>query len=279
MELARGPGQLSNALLEGEYGNAWDLLDAYLSSFPQEAEEQLRTLFETENHVLTSSQNADAGAFTTYLYEYDQPFCYFGPGYHNGYSILHEMGHYFSCFYSENDLQMDLAETQSQANEWLFTAFLDHYDQNGLLSQTVFYYQLHSSLQTIVMASIIDEFEQSVYLNPPASTEEFEQRMDWVCEGYGGTKTVQTLFADPQRYWRAVVLDNPCYYISYAFSMLVSTNFYGAALEDVSSAYQTYLSLVEAQLEDGTYCAWLQEQGIPTPFEDQLYQNLLSAVS
>ncbi len=263
------------ALLEGEYSRAWELLDAYISSFPAETEEDMRSLFQTDNHFLTSAQNADPGAFTTYLDEYEQPVCYFGPGYHDGFTVIHEMGHYLSAFYTAGDLPMDIAETQSQANEWLFTAFLDQTLQDRALAQTIFYYQLHSALQSIVLASLVDEFEQSVYQNVPASETEFDARMEEICQGYGGVQTVKTLFADPLRYWRLVTLENPGYYISYAFSMLAAINFYQLAGGGYSTAQSVYLDLVALDLEEGEpYCLWLEEQHLNTPFEENYYQEI-----
>lgn len=271
-ELDAGERQIVRALLEGEYNGAWNLMSRYFSSFPSEAEKQMRSLFLSENHFLTNAQTADAGAFTAYLYEYEQPVCYFGPGYHDGFTVIHELGHYFSALSSDVDLQMDIAETQSQANEWLFTAYLQNAGVSRALAETILYYQLHSSLQTIVLASLIDEFEQSIYQNPPESAEEIDLRMKQICQRYGGVELVKKQFADPMRYWRNVVLESPCYYISYAFSMLVSMSFYELATSDYAAAQSAYIDLAALQLEDGTtYCQWLENQSMHTPFERSYY--------
>ena len=263
------------ALLEGEYSGAWDLMNGYFSSFSAEVETGMKSLFLPENHFLTNSKNADEGAFTTYLYDYERPICYFGPGYHDAYTILHELGHYYSAICSNDELEMDIAETQSQANEWLFTAYLQIAAKNETLAETVLYYQLYSALRTIVMSSIIDEFEQSVYSDPPESGEEFDARMREICQGYGGVDWVKSQFADPMRYWRLVVLESPCYYISYAFSMLASINFYELALKDYAAAQNAYLALAALELDEGeTYCQWLEEQGMQTPFEASYYQSI-----
>ena len=240
----------------------------------------MTSLFQSGNLFLTTAENADPGAFTTYLYEYEQPVCYFGPGYHDGFTVIHELGHYISAFYTEGDLPMDIAETQSQANEWLFTAYLDQTLQSRALAQTVFYYQLHSALQSIVISSIVDEFEQSVYRDVPASAEELDQRMEEVCLGYGGLASVKSLFADPMRYWREVVLESPCYYISYAFSMLAAMNFYQIATDSYSAAQSAYLELIALDLGKGeSYCVWLKEQNLQTPFEESYYRGIAVFVS
>ncbi len=271
--------EIVRALLEGEYNDAWSLLGGYLASYSDEVEEDMRSLFLPDNHFLTDAQNADAGAFTTYLYDYEQPVCYFGPGYHDGFTVIHELGHYYSALFSENKVQMDIAETQSQANEWLFTAYLQNTQNNQNIAQTVLYYQLHSAIQTIVLASIIDEFEKSVYLDPPASPEELDARMRAVCQGYGGVDAVKAQFADPMQYWRAVTLENPCYYISYSFSMLAAINFYELATREYPAAQSVYLDLAVLELEDGkTYLQWLEEQKMHTPFEEEYYQIIAALV-
>ena len=263
------------ALLNGEYDGAWELMSGYFSSFPAKEERDLRSLFDSENHFMTNSQSADAGAFTTYLYEYEQPVCYFGPGYHDGYTVIHELGHYFSALSSKDEFLLDVAETQSQANEWLFTAYLQNANVSRALAETILYYQLRSALQTIVLASLIDEFEQSIYQNPPESAEEIDLRMKAVCESYGGIEWFKKQFADPMHYWRSVVLENPCYYISYAFSMLVSISFYELAANDYAAAQSAYIDLAALQLEEGTtYCQWLEIQTMDTPFEESYYQTI-----
>ena len=185
-----------------------------------------------------------------------------------------------SAFYTAGLLPMDIAETQSQANEWLFTAYLEESLANGALAETIFFYQLHSALQTIIMASIIDEFEQSVYHDLPTSAEEFDARMEEICADYGGIASVRAMFSDPLRYWRFVTLENPCYYISYAFSMLVAVNFYEAAMRSYSAAQDAFLNLVALDPEEGdSYCAWLKEQNLHTPFEEDYYQTIAALAS
>lgn len=278
--LSSGDRAIVRSLLEGEYETSWELLSGYFSSFSKQTENRMKGLFEEGNCFITSGKNADRGAFTSYLYEYDQPVCYFGPGYHDGYTVIHEMGHYLSAFYTAGLLPMDIAETQSQANEWLFTAYLEESLANGALAETIFFYQLHSALQTIIMASIIDEFEQSVYHDLPTSAEEFDARMEEICADYGGIASVRAMFSDPLRYWRFVTLENPCYYISYAFSMLVAVNFYEAAMRSYSAAQDAFLNLVALDPEEGdSYCAWLKEQNLHTPFEEDYYQTIAALAS
>ena len=82
-------------------------------------------LFEKNAAFFEDGSNAYAGAFVNYISYYEEPFAYFGPDYKGTYTIVHEMGHYASAYsYNFGGLNYDLAETHSQANEWLFSYFL-----------------------------------------------------------------------------------------------------------------------------------------------------------
>lgn len=264
------------ALFEGEYGLVWNDIQGYLAAYPEQTKTDMASLFEPGNLFLTSSEKAHAGAFTAYLYEPERPICYFGPGYHSAFTILHEMGHYYAAILGEDDdVQMDLAETQSQSNEWLFAHYLVR-EKSENLGKAIYLYQLYSALQTIVLSSIIDEFEQSVYREIPANADELETRMRTICEGYGGETAVGRYFGDPQLYWRSVTMESPCYYVSYAFSMLVATSFYDLAEADPAGARETYLTIAGGDMGEMTYAAWLTSLGMQTPFDPALYQAIVA---
>ena len=186
------------------------------------------------------------------------------------------MGHYYAAILGEDDdVQMDLAETQSQSNEWLFAHYLVR-EKSENLGKAIYLYQLYSALQTIVLSSIVDEFEQSVYREIPASADELETRMRTICEGYGGETAVGRYFGDPQLYWRSVTMESPCYYVSYAFSMLVATSFYDLAEADPAGARETYLTIAGGDMGEMTYAAWLTSLGMQTPFDPALYQAIVA---
>ena len=276
--LNRSERKVINALIRGEYTDVKAEIDGYLAAYPQEAAEAMASLFAEGNLFYTDSENADESAFTAYLYEPGRPVCYFGPNYHAGYTVIHEMGHYYAALcMNGDDVQMDLAETQSQGNEWIFTHYLAK-THSETFGKAVFSYQLYSSLASIVLASIVDEFEQSVYTDLPVSADEFDERMKAICDGYGGRAWLVTLFADPLDYWRGVVIESPCYYISYACSMLTSIGLYEMAKTDAESARTTYLTIVGADMGDLTYPAWIKQLGLESPFEESLYQTVAAMV-
>lgn len=263
------------ALINGEYSEVKNEIKGYLATYPPEVAADMWSMFESGNLFYTNAENANAGAFTAYLYEYERPVCYFGPDYHSGYTVVHEMGHYYAALLSNGeDVQMDIAETQSQANEWLFTEYLVRTKSKNF-ADAVFYYQLYSSLASIVLSSIVDEFEQNVYFyNPPKTADDFDSLMNGICDTYGGREWLMTLFADPLTYWRRVALENPCYYVSYAYSMLVSIDFYCLARKAPSRAQEIYLELAAGDMGGLTYPEWLRSVGLATPFDKTLYESI-----
>ena len=101
-------------------------LDSYMGTFNDSICEKMNNMFTLPNAMLYgTSENALQGAFTAYIGYFEQPVAYFGPGYQDLYTIVHELGHYTAYYhFDDSSLPYDLAETHSQGNEWLFTAYL-----------------------------------------------------------------------------------------------------------------------------------------------------------
>jgi oligoendopeptidase F len=79
-------------------------------------------------------------------------------------------------------------------------------------------------------------------------------------------------------YWRAVVVDQPVYYISYGVSAVGAMSLYTAAMEDYEGAMAKYQMLCEEPLEEG-FLATLRAAGLDTPFDEEFYQDLLALVT
>ena len=73
------------------------------------------------------------GAHVTTIVSANLPIAYFGPGYDNAFTIVHEFGHYMNEIYSMGvsdthpnfDQSYDLLEMHSQGNELLYLCFLE----------------------------------------------------------------------------------------------------------------------------------------------------------
>lgn len=194
-----------------------------------------------------------AGAYVTYVRGANLPIAYFGSGYDSASTIAHEFGHYMNEIYNgdEYSQSFDLLETHSQGQEMLFL----HYTQKQLMGNAlklVKTYSLLSTLQTIILATQVDCFEQAIYLNNYAgpgsesimadgkiTANEYDAVYAGLSE-YLGIDDRYTV----NEYWRYVTISSPCYYISYAISGVNALQIYVTAMsKGFDVAKESYLKL------------------------------------
>lgn len=259
---------------------AYDAMDEnyvclYLADMPESARENMQSMFSDGRVVFASNARAYQGAYTTTINE--MPFCYFGTDYDGSETLIHELGHYYGCLFTDMENQpMDLAETQSQGNEWLFIHFLKSQLSEGTY-ESIAEYKLYSDLGYIICFVMIDQFEQLVYTHENAgnlTVEEYDAIMGTVAEDYGGIDYVSEEILDVQRYWKMVVLESPVYYVSYAVSGLAAINLFTAAEADETIARQMYINLIEEPVVDAGFLANIQNAGLDGPFEETIYEQL-----
>lgn len=272
-EFTKGEKRQLNSLLFDSYDEmAKDYVSLYLADMPQSAQDGMCDMLSQERSVFTDNENAYEGAFTTFID--DAPFCYFGPGYDNSETVIHELGHYYGSKYVEAWSQpMDLAETQSQGNEWLYTKFLQNHLENDLYIGLVEYKML-SAIGDIIAFVMIDEFEQQVYYHENAgelTLWQYNNIMKNVAESYGGIDYITENIMDIQMYWKYVVLESPVYYISYAVSGVAALNLFAIAEEDEALARGIYCKLLEEPLEDDGFLGNISSAGLSGPFAEDVY--------
>lgn len=232
------------------------------------------------------------GAFSYYVPAQETTILYFGAdSYSSAFTFVHEFGHYYNNVYNPAvSLSMDHDETQSQGNEMLFLSYL-----KGVLGQdsrvygTVRTEQLFNMVATVLMSTAVDEFEQTVYSIAANETllaqTDLQSLFERIMNKYG----VFQMF--DSNYWRWVVVDSPCYYISYAMSALPSMGIFAKAEQDgFDAAKDSYLKLYTfsdqptlahkaadgSVVVDATYDEILHFAGLYGAFDTQLY-TLLSA--
>lgn len=266
---------LSHYIYEDYDGLEENYVMNYIADLPDSAEAAMLSMFEEERVVFSNAKKAYPGAFTTWIGE--RPFCFFGPDYTNSETIVHELGHYYGADHAEPwSLPMDLAETQSQGNEWLFTHFMQSQLEEAVY-QSVVEYKLQNDMGYIICFTMVDEFEQQVYSHEKAGnmTEaEYDAIMESVAQRYGGIDYVCDNILDVQTYWRQVVLESPVYYISYAVSGIAAINLFIMAQEDSQLARQCYVKLQEEPLEEEGFLANIQNAGLSGPFTETVYQKI-----
>lgn len=252
-----------------------DYVQLYLQDLPQSLKDGMQHMFDNERVVFTDSENAYEGAFTTCIA--GEPFCYYGPYYQNSETIVHELGHYYAglnCdFWST---PMDLCETQSQGNEYLFIHQLRNQmsaDMYNVLAD----FKLINDIGNIIIFVMIDAFEEKVYTHKNAGNltlEQYDALMEEVAKDYGGLDFVEENIGDVQGYWKQVVLESPVYYISYAVSAVASINLFTLAQQDETAARESYRMIVEEVEEEKGFLWNIQQAGLAGPFEETVYKSL-----
>lgn len=268
--------KLSAFLMNSFEDSYTDEFEGYFATLPQQARNAMLDMFNGDILLLNNVDNAQEGAFTTSVGK-DRYICFFGPGYSSPMTAIHEVGHYYGCKFTDlNDLPLDLAETQSQGNEWLFMSYLEN-KMNKKLYNAVVEYKLYENLCSILISTIVDEFEQRVYTHPniaKLSSDDLDAIMSEVCENYGGIEFIAGVATNIQNYWRLVVIEQPVYYISYGVSAISAINIFTIADEDYQKAVDIYCSLIEdVDLEAG-FLGNIQNAGLDGPFDDEVYLKL-----
>lgn len=265
--------------LEKDYNKvAKPFVSLYMESLPESMAETMDQML-TMDSTFTSSRRAKAGAFTTMIG--DRSYCYFGPGYGNCMTVIHEGGHYYSSRYASlNSIPLDLAEVHSQGNEWLFVHFLKDHMPSKQYTALV-NYRLYNDITMTLIAMMVDEFEYLVY-NTDVSNfdgEDFDALMNSVIEQYFDLDYANQNLTDINAYWRMVVVDQPAYYISYAVSAISAMDLYNMAQTDYDQALASYMQLCEEPVLDAGFLGNLEAVGLSGPFDEDFYIELVEIIN
>lgn len=222
----------------------------------------------TNNGALSRS-----GAFSVYFNLKKHPLFYFGPGYQNIFTVIHEAGHCYAMKTSESgNMPIDLAEVHSQGSEWMFTSFIRK-EMSKSAYQIIAYYKLFSDFASIANCVSVDAFEQYVYTHDDYTAADLDGIMTNIMKELGIYDIFSQVYADPVGYWHYVTTDNPGYYISYAMSLVPSLSLYAMSLDDFDTAAAAYQSISKVGEYD-TFTGALASASISSPFEESTYVKL-----
>ena len=253
-------------------------VDKYLSEMPKSMQTHMNNMLTADSYFATSP-NAKPGAFTTMIG--DRSYCFFGPGYANNCTVIHEAGHYYASRYADlNSIPLDLAETHSQGNEWLFICSLadkmpaDQY-------KAMLDYRMYYDIAMILACLMVDEFEQQVYSVDVSNftAADFDAIMENVCLQYCSLEYAADYLVDLGYYWRQVVVMQPVYYISYGVSSVAAIDLYTMALEDFDAALAVYQALCEQPHEDMGFLGNISAAGLSGPFQEEFYKEIVEIIS
>ncbi len=166
------------------------------------------------------------GAFSYWISAQDTSILYFGPNSYSGaFTFVHEFGHYYNNVYNKGiGMSYDLEEVHSQANEMMFLSYLKTTLPENVradIFDKIYYDNLYNMFAIIMFATAVDEFEYCVYTNTTPDGEptqylsfDYDRLFKDIMKSYGIDGYLNSA------YWRYVVIEAPCYYISYAMSAL-----------------------------------------------------------
>lgn len=252
----------------------------YIDSTTGSTNEWFNDLFTSGNYIRSNDQNSYTGAFCVGFESYDMAYCYFGPGYQSTSSVVHEMGHYYANHFPTDYACFDLLETHSQSNEaLLMTHMRDSLTENEY--DFIKYYDLYDKVLTLIICTMVDDFEQRIYNLDSMegfTSEDIDRIAAEVCDeyfsAYGGMEYVSSYVVDFPNYLRNVTINSPCYYISYATSVVTTLNIFALAEEDPEAAREVYRKLVEEAGEIQGYENALLYAGAASPFQQESFETI-----
>lgn len=250
-----------------------DYFNKYLDVMPGNLKQETMNMLNNDS-LFTEEANARAGAFTTTIG--DRSYCYFGPEYSNVTTVIHESGHYYASRYADlGSIPLDLAETHSQGNEWMFLANVGNSMRKNEYS-VITSYLTYNNLAMIMICLMVDEFEQKVYSTDISAftAADFDALMDSIVTQYFTLNYAAANLTDVNAYWRAVVVEQPIYYISYAVSVIAAMDLYTVATDDFAAAAEIYRKLCEEPIEDAGFLESISSVGLSGPFDEAFYKKM-----
>ena len=251
--------QVSDPFFSSILGN--DLVNDYIDLLEFTSNPDKNITFSDEFNKLMGEGNMFRGnyegAFVADIYSVNIPIAYFGKGYDNCFTIVHEFGHYMNEIYNKDmdddfSQSYDLLEMHSQGNELLYLCYIEkNADMTNKAMTMVKTYSLVNMLYSIMAGMTIDSFEQAIYLNKYEGTnadtimadgkityDEYDLLYEGICIDYGVDGTIDG-------YWRGgMTITSPCYYVSYSVSSIAVLQLYEIAQTDgFDVAKEAYLKL------------------------------------
>ena len=255
----------------------------YVASLPTPAKNGMNDMFKNNNYLVATSENAREGAFTAPLPYNNTPYCYFGPGYANVFTIIHEVGHYYAYLYNINEgIPVDIAEIHSQANEMMLLVFLKQ-ELSPNVYEAVKLSSVLDVLSACLISTLMNEFEMRVFSTNVENytSNDFNAIMNDVVNDFDYSFVTNYLTKNINEYWKRAIVQQPCYYISYAVSGISALGLYSEASvsnEGYQNALNKYINLCQnADLSLGLL-AILNDIDMLSPFEEDTYITLQNSL-
>lgn len=248
--------------------NLCDVFESYAETMGGQYLTAYNNAFKYGYYCFSDNANSMGTAYEWNLNGINDAVLFFSRNYQDVLSVAHEFGHYYSCTQKngvrKNDAY-DLQETYSQGNEFTFCKYLLEQKQDDKDFATYNYFvdaKIYDSIQQIVNEAAITEIEKFLYTSTNLDVDILKTTVEYILSSYGGTAS--------RTYFMAACLTSPCYYISYATSLIEALQFAALSFEDAKT---TYTDLIENCAKLTMVERW-EEAGLTSPFNKQTFITL-----
>ncbi len=253
-----------NNLLRKSFMDNMDFISDYAEALGGDFLETFNDLFDNGYYIISNNVNSfdtayqDAGTNVRLVY--------FGYGYNDVSTFIHEFGHYYTSAKGTDNYSYDLCEVHSQGDEILLRLY---FLENNPSEASKYYEYLFvgTLLDTIVNGVMIREFEEEIYAKDVSS---FQETWNKINQKYGD------ICLDD---WYEIIVDYDNYYISYATSAMGALVLYAYGKENgFEKAKEAYLKLCSYDGEGDIEEAFLYA-GLPNPLAEDTIKDIVSTIS
>ena len=280
------PGEYAglNRVLDSgdELSRRFSSMDEFVQEISPEMKEAFDYLIDYKLSVLTTSEDSQDGAYTTFLPTFDVPFIFMheSENVFDLFTFIHEFGHFY-CNYiggrdAAYDKSLDVDEICSQANEMLFLPYCNRFYKGDTFNAIV-KYQMLNALNSLVTGCLYDEFQQYVYTHDLTTVDELNEAYRRISRDYGIDEDFY--FVDLGYVWIDVHhnFNAPMYYISYATSIVPALEIMEISADNREEAIRIYNGVVAGDPEL-SFSEALEEVGLASPFEAQTILDIVNAI-
>lgn len=273
--------ELLDTIISGDsFTECFDIIEAYKDYMGGDFKNVFDDLFKDGgNYYISYDNDGYSGAYVETLGIESKdyyPIAFFGPHNHDSSTIIHEFGHYFNGYINRNDNSpMDLFETHSQADEYLFYQFLfqELFKDNEALADALKCYFLQDDYEYLVYFAMVSEVERLCYEKDNLQLGDLKN----ICHELYTKNTGLNVFGPTERslyrYTQNVTMYSPGYYISYATSLIGALNINRIAEDNFNDAKDSYYKLINHNGIDG-YVDVYEYAGLKNPFEEDTFKYI-----
>ena len=229
--------------------------------------------------VELQSENRNAGAFVTYLVDYEAPYLFVSAeGSIADYpTLLHEFGHFIDSFTNCNsEASIDQKEISSQALEYLMLTRLDDVlsASNSLYLKDT---QMLNALMTLIFQGFYAKAEELIYKLPydKITKENLDAEIIKAAKAFSlNTNYIN----DVSAIFITHTFIYPFYVQSYCTSLIPALEIYFMEIENEGAGFEAYKKLVDRNGESFTLEESLQNAGIASPFKEDIILELAGKI-